>query len=218
MRVDRDLLSWMPDSIRQILERLNRAGFAAYVVGGCVRDALLGRRPHDWDICTSALPQEVVACFTDRIVHLTGVKHGTVLVSWEGEGVEITTFRTEGGYSDHRHPDRVTFVRSLETDLARRDFTVNAMAYHPDRGVVDPFGGRRDLKKGFIRCVGVPEQRFQDCPGHGTMPSAVRLHCGGADFSGVKRLFLRSFCPDAAVGASGHLCTVSAGAALHLWF
>ena len=119
MRVDRDLLSWMPDSIRQILERLNRAGFAAYVVGGCVRDALLGRRPHDWDICTSALPQEVVACFTDRIVHLTGVKHGTVLVSWEGEGVEITTFRTEGGYSDHRHPDRVTFVRSLETDLAR---------------------------------------------------------------------------------------------------
>ena len=111
--MDRDLLSWMPDSIRQILERLNRAGFAAYVVGGCVRDALLGRRPHDWDICTSALPQEVVACFTDRIVHLTGVKHGTVLVSWEGEGVEITTFRTEGGYSDHRHPDRVTFVRSL---------------------------------------------------------------------------------------------------------
>ena len=160
--MDRDLLSWMPDSIRQILERLNRAGFAAYVVGGCGRDALLGRRPHDWDICTSALPQEVVACFTDRIVHLTGVKHGTVLVSWEGEGVEITTFRTEGGYSDHRHPDRVTFVRSLETDLARRDFTVNAMAYHPDRGVVDPFGGRRDLKKGFIRCVGVPEQRFQE--------------------------------------------------------
>lgn len=162
MRVDRDLLSWVPDSIRQILERLNRAGFAAYVVGGCVRDALLGRRPHDWDICTSALPQEVVACFTDRIVHLTGVKHGTVLVSWEREGVEITTFRTEGGYSDHRHPDRVTFVRSLETDLARRDFTVNAMAYHPDRGVVDPFGGRRDLKKGVIRCVGVPEQRFQE--------------------------------------------------------
>ncbi len=156
------LLNWMPDWVGQVIERLNQAGFEAYVVGGCVRDALLGREPHDWDICTPALPQEVISCFPERKVHLTGIQHGTVLLIWEGEGVEITTFRTEEGYSDHRHPDQVTFVRNLEEDLARRDFTVNAMAYHPQRGIIDPFGGRQDLRKKVIRCVGVPKRRFQE--------------------------------------------------------
>lgn len=155
-------LRGMPTAIRQILHRLKAAGFEAYVVGGCVRDALLGRVPHDWDVCTAALPEEVVACFPGRKVHLTGVQHGTVLLIWEGEAVEITTFRTEGVYSDHRHPDQVTFVGRLEEDLARRDFTVNAMAYHPDRGVVDPFGGRQDLERRLIRCVGAPEHRFRE--------------------------------------------------------
>ena len=155
-------LDRMPEAIRQIIARLNGRGYEAYVVGGCVRDALLGREPHDWDVCTSALPQEVVDSFPERTVHPTGIQHGTVLVSWEGEGVEITTFRTEGDYSDHRHPDRVTFVRSLEEDLSRRDFTVNAMAYHPERGVTDPFGGQADLRSGLIRCVGDPVRRFQE--------------------------------------------------------
>ena len=159
---EKKLLDKMPCFVRQILERLNGAGFEAYVVGGCVRDALLGRQPHDWDVCTSALPQEVIECFSDYTVHPTGIQHGTVLVIQEGEGVEVTTFRTESGYSDHRHPDQVTFVHSVEADLARRDFTINAMAYSPNRGLADPFDGRRDLEKGIIRCVGEPMQRFQE--------------------------------------------------------
>ena len=159
---ERNRLERMPEAIRSIIARLNQGGYEAYVVGGCVRDALLGREPHDWDVCTSALPQQVTDCFPERTVHPTGIQHGTALVSWDGEGVEITTFRTEGGYSDHRHPDQVTFVRSLEEDLSRRDFTVNAMAYHPDRGVVDPFGGQEDLRAGLIRCVGDPVRRFQE--------------------------------------------------------
>ena len=159
---DAAVLRRMPPAIGEIIARLNRGGYEAYVVGGCVRDALLGREPHDWDICSSALPQEVVDCFPERTVHPTGLKHGTVLLSWEGEGIEITTFRTEGGYSDHRHPDKVTFVRSLDEDLGRRDFTVNSMAFHPERGIVDPFGGQRDLRAGVIRCVGEAERRFQE--------------------------------------------------------
>lgn len=152
----------MPQAVADILFRLNQAGQEAYAVGGCIRDALLGRRPHDWDICTSALPEQVVACFPEQNVYLTGVQHGTVLLRWEGEGYEITTFRTESAYSDHRHPDQVRFVRSLEADLARRDFTINAMAYHPDTGLVDLFGGQTDLLRRQIRCVGEPEQRFQE--------------------------------------------------------
>lgn len=152
----------MPQEVADILVRLNGAGYQAYVVGGCVRDALLGRRPHDWDICTDALPEQVMECFPEQNVYGTGVQHGTVLLRWEGEGYEITTFRTESTYSDHRHPDQVRFVRSLEADLARRDFTINAMAYHPDTGLVDLFGGREDLQRRQIRCVGTPEQRFQE--------------------------------------------------------
>ena len=152
----------LPQPVADILRQLNRAGHEAYVVGGCVRDALLGREPHDWDICTSALPEQVIASFPAHNVYKTGIQHGTVLLRWEGEGYEITTFRTEGGYSDHRHPDAVRFVGDIKEDLARRDFTINAMAYHPDTGVVDWFGGQEDLKSGLIRCVGVPEERFRE--------------------------------------------------------
>lgn len=152
----------MPQAVKEILLRLNRAGHEAYAVGGCVRDTLLGRQPHDWDICTSALPEQVIACFPERNTYKTGIQHGTVLLRWEDEGYEITTFRTDGDYSDHRHPDQVQFVRSLKEDLARRDFTINAMACHPNCGIVDPFGGQEDLRRGLIRCVGKPEQRFQE--------------------------------------------------------
>ena len=145
-----------------ILQKLNRAGYEAYVVGGCVRDAMMGRTPHDWDICTSALPQQVLEVFSDRQVAKTGLQHGTVMVIEDGEGYEVTTFRTDGAYTDHRHPDQVTFVSNLAADLARRDFTINAMAYHPASGVQDFFGGQADLAEGVIRCVGDPDQRFQE--------------------------------------------------------
>lgn len=152
----------MPTVPAELLRRLNQAGYEAYIVGGCVRDALLGREPHDWDICTSALPRQVIRLFGDKPVAETGLQHGTVMVIDGGVGYEITTFRTDGCYSDHRHPDQVRFVSSLREDLARRDFTINAMAYHPEWGVVDFFGGQKDLKAGVLRCVGDPEQRFRE--------------------------------------------------------
>lgn len=152
----------IPEIPAAMIRRLNDHGYEAYVVGGCVRDALLGRAPHDWDICTNAKPTEVIACFPDKNVAKTGLQHGTVMVIDGGEGYEITTFRTDGDYSDHRHPDQVTFVSELREDLARRDFTINAMAYHPDTGVMDYFSGQEDLKNGVIRCVGEAEQRFQE--------------------------------------------------------
>lgn len=152
----------IPKRPAQLLDRLTAAGYEAYVVGGCVRDALLGRVPHDWDICTNALPQQVIDVFPDKQVAKTGLQHGTVMVIDGGEGYEITTFRTDGSYSDHRHPDQVTFVSSLQEDLARRDFTINAMAFHPQTGLMDFFGGQDDLTAGVIRCVGEPDQRFQE--------------------------------------------------------
>ncbi len=152
----------IPAEPMALMQRLNRGGYEAYVVGGCVRDALMGTRPHDWDICTNALPEQVLDLFHDHRVAKTGLQHGTVMVVRQGVGYEITTFRTDGVYSDHRHPDQVSFVPSLDQDLARRDFTVNAMAYHPDTGVVDLFGGREDLKQGVIRCVGQAEERFEE--------------------------------------------------------
>ncbi len=152
----------IPDGAARLLRRLNERGYEAYVVGGCVRDALLGRTPHDWDICTGALPEEVKAALPGNTVHDTGIQHGTVLVMEGGEGYEITTFRVDGDYSDHRRPDSVSFVRSLGEDLARRDFTINAMAYHPETGLVDLFGGVEDLKAGRIRCVGDPASRIEE--------------------------------------------------------
>ncbi|WP_294499939.1 HD domain-containing protein [uncultured Gemmiger sp.] len=152
----------LPGPVAWLLAQLNRAGYAAYAVGGCVRDSLLGRTPGDWDICTSALPEETQAVFSGQRLLLTGLKHGTVTVLLEGKPYEITTFRVDGGYADHRHPDAVRFVPRIEEDLARRDFTVNAMAWHPDTGLVDCFGGRRDLDARLIRCVGQPDRRFAE--------------------------------------------------------
>lgn len=143
-----------------ILQTLHRRGYEAYYVGGCVRDQLLGRPVHDWDITTSALPEQIISCFGHSVP--TGLRHGTVTVL-EGESrAEVTTYRTEEGYADGRHPDRVRFVRSLGEDLARRDFTINAMAMDENGGVIDLFGGRNDLTRRVIRCVGEPERRFQE--------------------------------------------------------
>ena len=154
----------LPSSVKLILGTLAAQGQEAYIVGGCVRDACLGKLPHDWDICTSALPEETTSIFTQARCKVipTGIQHGTVTVLINGEGYEVTTFREDGDYSDNRHPDNVKFVRSLRSDLARRDFTMNAMAYSPETGLVDPFGGRKDIKNKVIRCVGRPEIRFYE--------------------------------------------------------
>ena len=152
----------IPDGARRILQTLNGAGHEAYLVGGCVRDLLRGVEPHDWDICTSALPEETERCFADRRVIETGLKHGTVTVLEEGEPYEITTYRTEGPYSDSRRPDFVRFVPGLEEDLARRDFTMNAIAMDLQGNLRDPYGGVDDIKAGLIRCVGEPGHRFQE--------------------------------------------------------
>lgn len=149
----------LPEYIIEILETLNHAGFEAYVVGGCVRDFLLGKQPHDYDICTNALPEDTIQLFKKTI--LTGMKHGTITVLSK-EPVEITTFRVEKEYIDHRHPSQVVFVRNLEDDLSRRDFTINAMAFHPKTGIIDLFHGQEDLKKGLIRCVGNANTRFDE--------------------------------------------------------
>ena len=152
----------LPAPVSDLLGRLTRAGFSAYVVGGCVRDSLLGLEPHDWDICTSALPDQMQEVFRDDRTVDTGLKHGTLMVIVDHEPYEVTTFRVDGDYTDHRHPDSVVFVDDLTKDLARRDFTVNAMAWSPDAGLQDPFAGQQDLSANLIRCVGKPEQRFEE--------------------------------------------------------
>lgn len=152
----------LPQPVLEALNRLNAAGQEAYVVGGCVRDRLLGRKPADWDIATSALPDETRRIFADRPVIDTGIRHGTVSVLLDGQPLEITTYRIEGVYSDHRRPDTVSFTRSLREDLRRRDFTINAMAYHPIDGLQDFFGGQADLKARIVRCVGDPRRRFEE--------------------------------------------------------
>ena len=152
----------IPKYIMYILKALNGAGHEAYIVGGCVRDALMGKRPHDWDVCTSAMPEETKAAFAGEKTIDTGIQHGTVTVIYENQSVEITTYRIDGEYEDGRHPKEVEFTRSLKEDLARRDFTINAMAYHPEKGLIDLYGGRDDLYKGLIRCVGEPKKRFQE--------------------------------------------------------
>ena len=152
----------MDEGAAELLETLHRAGYAAYVVGGCVRDSLLGLTPHDWDLCTSALPQQGMELFGEEKCIPTGLQHGTVTVKQGGGLYEITTFRTEGTYTDGRHPDEVHFVPDVREDLARRDFTINAMAYNAKEGLVDPFGGQADLQSGIVRAVGVPRQRFTE--------------------------------------------------------
>ena len=145
-----------------LLDALHAAGYAAYVVGGCVRDSLLGRTAHDWDLCTSALPQQVMELFGTEQCIPTGLQHGTVTIKHGGQLYETTTFRTEGSYTDGRHPDEVQFVPDVREDLARRDFTINAMAYNAAEGLVDPFDGQADLQNGLLRAVGEPQQRFTE--------------------------------------------------------
>ena len=152
----------MPEAIRAALERLEQAGYEAWLVGGCVRDRLMGRPVHDYDLTTSATPAEVEAVFAGEKVVKTGIAHGTVTVLLCGVPVEITTFRAESGYSDHRHPDAVSFTRSLRDDLARRDFTVNAVAMDARGALCDPFGGQADIRAGILRAVGDPAERFSE--------------------------------------------------------
>ena len=152
----------IPNYVLDCLNAIENAGFPCYAVGGCVRDALLGLTPHDYDLCTAATPAQMKEIFADRALVLAGEKHGTVGVIAPEGVVEITAFRTESDYLDNRHPDKVTFVTDVREDLARRDFTVNAMAYSPARGLVDPFGGQEDLKNQILRAVGNAKARFQE--------------------------------------------------------
>ncbi len=150
----------IPPKIEYVIEKLNQNGFEAYIVGGCVRDILLLKTPHDYDVTTSATPEEIMSVFEHTVP--TGIKHGTVTVLIENEPIEVTTFRTDGEYRDARRPDSVQFVRNLTEDLSRRDFTVNAMAYNHKNGLCDLFGGQKDLKAKTLRAVGDPETRFKE--------------------------------------------------------
>lgn len=152
----------IPKDVSFIINKLEENGYEAYVVGGCVRDSLLGIEPHDWDICTSALPEQVIEIFNEYKVLLTGLQHGTVTIIIDTEPYEITTYRIDGEYEDNRHPNNVEFVSSLKLDLMRRDFTINAMAYSDSKGLVDLFGGADDLQNKIIRCVGNPDKRFTE--------------------------------------------------------
>ena len=153
---------YLPPSVFLCMQMLEQAGFEAYAVGGCVRDALLGIEPHDYDLCTNALPEQMCRIFDRYSLVRSGEKHGTVGVVIDHSVIEITTFRTEGGYQDSRHPDWVRFVTTVEEDLSRRDFTVNAMAYSPARGYIDPWGGKADLQNHILRSVGDPVTRFTE--------------------------------------------------------
>ena len=153
---------FLPEYVKQCMDALESCGFACYAVGGCVRDALLGLTPHDYDLCTDALPSQIRAVFAGRDLVLAGEKHGTVGVITHEGVVEITTFRTEGDYTDSRHPGWVEFVKNIESDLSRRDFTVNAMAWSPTRGLADPYGGQHDLQGRILRAVGNADERFTE--------------------------------------------------------
>ena len=150
----------MPQKVADIINELNSAGYEAYAVGGCVRDSILGRKPNDWDITTSAMPEEVKAIFRRTVD--TGIKHGTVTVLLGDDSFEVTTFRVDGEYTDHRHPEEVSFTRNLEEDLLRRDFTINAMAYSDKTGIVDLYGGLQDIENKVIKAVGDPDARFDE--------------------------------------------------------
>lgn len=152
----------VPDYALRVLNLLNNAGFEGYLVGGCVRDFLMGREPKDYDVATNASAEQTEEVFADFHVIETGIKHGTVTVMSDGMPMEVTTYRVDGTYSDGRHPDSVTFSTSLEEDMSRRDFTMNAIAYSPNTGFVDVFGGVEDIRHGIIRCVGEPDRRFNE--------------------------------------------------------
>ena len=154
---------YIPEDVNLILTELNNRGYSAYLVGGCVRDAIMGNIPNDYDITTSAMPNEIQSVFENRKTLDIGIKHGTITVFTDiGRQVEVTTYRTDGEYKDNRHPESVTFVNDIEADLSRRDFTVNALAYNPQDGLVDIFGGKNDIDNKIIRCVGNPDIRFNE--------------------------------------------------------
>ncbi|MGI6247799.1 MAG: CCA tRNA nucleotidyltransferase [Acutalibacteraceae bacterium] len=150
----------LPEQIKTVLTALSNKGFEAYIVGGCVRDKIMGKTPFDWDVSTGAKPEEIAETFSDFKVIETGIKHGTLTVIIDKMPVEITTFRVDGTYSDNRHPDSVIFTGDLSKDLSRRDFTVNALAYSPGTGIIDCFNGVNDIKNRVMRCVGTPDERF----------------------------------------------------------
>ena len=152
----------IPHYVLDITERLESHGYECFIVGGCVRDALSGKEPHDYDLTSSATPDEMLEVFSHKIIIPTGLKHGTLTVVSEGHNLEITTFRTDGNYLDNRHPSSVSFSRNIKDDLSRRDFTVNSMAYSDRTGLIDLFGGIKDLENGIIKCVGDPDRRFSE--------------------------------------------------------
>lgn len=152
----------IPDDVELIIDRVQKNGFECYIVGGCVRDSILGLNPKDWDLTTNALPQEIINIFSDYTCLESGLKHGTITIVINKKPYEITTYRCDGEYLDNRHPDNVIFTKSIKDDLARRDFTVNAMAYNREKGIVDCFDGQNDLKFKAIRCVGEPQKRFEE--------------------------------------------------------
>lgn len=152
----------LPKNVEYLLKKLNENNYEAYIVGGCVRDSLIGLEPHDWDICTSALPNQILEVFSDFKIIPTGLKHGTVTICIEDEQYEITTYRIDGEYEDNRHPKKVAFVNNLIEDLKRRDFTINSMAYNPNTGLIDFFNGKEDIKNKIIRCVGNANDRFNE--------------------------------------------------------
>lgn len=154
----------LPEDVLEIMSVIKKYGFISYVVGGCVRDSIIGRSVHDWDICTPVPVSELAVMFEEKCYKVipTGLKHGTITVHLNGNNYEITTFRRDGEYSDGRHPDIVEFTSDLNEDLSRRDFTINAMAYNPDEGLIDPFGGMDDINQRIIKCVGNPRERFKE--------------------------------------------------------
>lgn len=152
----------IPNDVQFLLDKLENAGYEAYIVGGCVRDSIMNRVPHDWDICTSARPNEIFEVFKDEYCIPTGIEHGTITVFKHESAYEITTYRIDGKYSDNRHPDSIQFTSNLIEDLKRRDFTINAIAYNLKKGIIDPFNGMRDIKDEQIACVGLAEDRFKE--------------------------------------------------------
>ena len=152
----------LPDEVQYIINTLESNDYEAYAVGGCVRDSLLGKEPQDWDICTSALPEQTQKVFAEQHIIETGLKHGTITLMLNRKPYEITTYRVDGKYTDNRRPDKIKFVNVLKRDLARRDFTINAMAYNTKTGLVDYYGGQQDLQQRLIKCVGNPNKRFQE--------------------------------------------------------
>lgn len=181
-----------PGPVLRAIAVLEGKGFECYAVGGCVRDAALGEQPHDWDLTTSALPEEISAAFSGMSQNLAGAKHGTIGVLVDGQMLEMTTYRVDGSYTDSRHPDGVAFTRSLKEDLARRDFTINAMAMHPEKGLFDPYGGLDDLLSGTLRAVGDPLRRMQE--------DALRI------LRGLRFMSRLKFVPDARTEAAFFQC------------